>query len=242
MEEVGGRVILKWTTGVEGGLMDSVGEVSFSVSEKETRALVCEFLALFYNKGWIAGTGGGICARLGELPEERNLFLMAPTGVHKERVLPPDLFVVDQQNGAIVRPPQNKQLRLSECHSIFLELIHQRGAGAVLHSHALSAVMVSDLAQQGDPLVVSHLEMIKGLRGGTNQDRHLIPVIGNMPHEPELLAGLRQVLDQPQYEKSYCILVRDHGAYIWGKDIWETKQHAEVYHFLFEAIFMRHER
>ena len=32
---------------------------------------------------------------------------------------------------------------------------------------------------------------------------------------------------------------RDHGAYIWGADIWETKRHAEVYHFLFEAVLAR---
>ena len=31
------------------------------------------------------------------------------------------------------------------------------------------------------------------------------------------------------------MLVRDHGAYIWGADIWEAKRHTEVYHFLFEA-------
>jgi ribulose-5-phosphate 4-epimerase/fuculose-1-phosphate aldolase len=34
--------------------------------------------------------------------------------------------------------------------------------------------------------------------------------------------------------------VADHGAYIWGADVWETKRHAEVYHFLFEAILARH--
>jgi ribulose-5-phosphate 4-epimerase/fuculose-1-phosphate aldolase len=38
------------------------------------------------------------------------------------------------------------------------------------------------------------------------------------------------------------VLVRDHGAYIWGEDLWEAKRHAEVYHFLFEAIVARARR
>ncbi|TAJ98702.1 MAG: methylthioribulose 1-phosphate dehydratase, partial [Candidatus Manganitrophaceae bacterium] len=49
-------------------------------SESAARALLCEFLSLFYEKGWVAGTGGGICAGL-----DADRFLMAPTGVHKER-------------------------------------------------------------------------------------------------------------------------------------------------------------
>jgi ribulose-5-phosphate 4-epimerase/fuculose-1-phosphate aldolase len=38
------------------------------------------------------------------------------------------------------------------------------------------------------------------------------------------------------------VLVRDHGAYIWGEDLWEAKRHAEVYHFLFEAVVARARR
>jgi ribulose-5-phosphate 4-epimerase/fuculose-1-phosphate aldolase len=39
--------------------------------------------------------------------------------------------------------------------------------------------------------------------------------------------------------RSYAIGVRDHGAYIWGSDVWDAKKHTEVYHFLFEATVTR---
>ena len=213
-------------------------------SERKTRELICEFLALFYNKGWVAGTGGGICAALKD-----DLFLMAPTGVHKERVRPADLFVVDRRSAEIVRSPKNRALRLSECCAIFCALINQRGAGSVMHSHALSAVLAADLAgEQGGTLHVLHvndrlifhdLEMLKGLRGASNTDHHPVPVIRNTPREPELLGQIGEIVGKPEFAKSYCILVRDHGAYIWGEDVWETKRHAEVYHFLFEAVIAR---
>ena len=53
--------------------------------ELEQRELLCEMLRLFYDKGWVSGTGGGICARLDD-----GRLLVAPTGVHKERVQPDD--------------------------------------------------------------------------------------------------------------------------------------------------------
>lgn len=212
-------------------------EPDLKTEERATRELVSEFLSLFYEKGWVAGTGGGICASL-----TKDLFLMAPTGVHKERVAPADLFVVDRKEGLIIRPPKNNALRLSECSTIFCKLINKRGAGSVMHSHALSAVLAADLAGENDHVVFHGLEMLKGIRGLTNADRHAVPVIQNTAREPELLKEIGAQIDQPHFEKSHCILVRDHGAYIWGADIWETKRHAEVYHFLFEATVTRAKR
>jgi len=209
-------------------------EPDLKAEERKARELVSEFLSLFYQKGWVAGTGGGICASL-----TKDLFLMAPTGVHKERVAPADLFVVDRKEGLIIRPPKNNALRLSECSTIFCKLINKRGAGSVMHSHALSAVLAADLAGEKDQVVFQGLEMLKGIRGLTNADHHAVPVIRNTAREPELLKEIGEQIDQPHFGKAYCILVRDHGAYIWGADIWETKRHAEVYHFLFEATVAR---
>jgi ribulose-5-phosphate 4-epimerase/fuculose-1-phosphate aldolase len=64
-------------------------------------------------------------------------------------------------------------------------------------------------------------------------------VIDNTAREPELVGRIREVLDRPEFARAACVLVRDHGAYIWGEDLWEAKRHAEVYHFLFEAIVAR---
>lgn len=202
-------------------------------AEASTRALLCEFLSLFYEKGWVAGTGGGICAGI-----DADRFLMAPTGVHKERVKPADLFVVDRRGGAVIRPPKNKTLRLSECATIFCLLINQRDAGSVMHSHGLSSVLAADLAE-ADRVVFHDLEMLKGIRGVSNIDRHAVPVIKNTPREPELVGQIKAAIEDPDFAQSRCILVRDHGAYIWGADLWETKRHAEVYHFLFEATVAR---
>jgi methylthioribulose-1-phosphate dehydratase len=206
-------------------------------SEPYLRDLLCDLLCLFYQKGWVSGTGGGICAAFGS-----NSILMAPTGVHKERVKPSELFVVDRRDGRVVRSPKDRSLKISECSPIFRAILKGRDAGSVMHSHALSAVLAADLAGGRDRVVFESLEMLKGLSGSTNLDKHSVPVIYNTVHEPELEVQIREVMGRPDFKSSYAILVRDHGAYIWGRDTWETKRHAEIYHFLFEATVARTKR
>lgn len=204
------------------------------MNEAEARALLCEMLRLFYEKGWASGTGGGICG-----PAGAGLLLLAPTGVHKERVRPEDLFVVRTADGAVERAAGDPSLRPSECGAIFCAIARARGARSVMHSHALPAVLAADLALGADHVPIAGLEMLKGIRGCSNRDAHLVPVIPNTPRESELAAGVEAVLDDPRFAPAHAILVADHGAYIWGTDVWETKRHAEVYHFLFEAVVAR---
>lgn len=208
-----------------------------SSSIKGQAELLCRLLRLFYDKDWVSGTGGGICAA-----KNSKTVLMAPTGVHKEEVKPSDLFVVDRSSGAVVRPPKNRALDVSECNPIFCMIMNRRGVGSVMHSHALSSVLAADLAGRHECLIIEGLEMLKGVRGVSNQSKHAVPVIQNTPRERELLDQIRLVLENPVYSESFCILVRNHGAYIWGEDLWEAKRHAEIYHFLFEAVVGRSQR
>jgi methylthioribulose-1-phosphate dehydratase len=201
----------------------------------DTRELLCELLRLFYDRGWVSGTGGGICAL-----DAPGRLLLAPTGVHKERVRPEDFFVVDPDDGRVLEHPPDTALRPSECSDIFRAIIAARGAGSVVHSHALSAVLACDDADNADDaIVIERLEMLKGIPGLANTDRHLVPVVDNTPREPELTADVERVLADERFAPVHAIGVRDHGAYLWGADPWEAKKHTEVYHFLFEAVRAR---
>jgi methylthioribulose-1-phosphate dehydratase len=207
-----------------------------SDAERATRDLLVELLGAFYARGWVSGTGGGICG-----PADGGGLLLAPTGVHKERVRPDEFFTVDPADGSIQRSPAGPDLRPSECNQIFCLASRERGARSVVHSHALSAVLAGDLAVRNgaDHVAIRDLEMLKGIRGLTNRDVHLVPVVRNTAREPELVGQLQAVLADPRFAGSFAVLVADHGAYIWGDDVWEAKRHTEVYHFLFEATVAR---
>jgi methylthioribulose-1-phosphate dehydratase len=140
--------------------------------------------------------------------------------------------------------PSDPDLRPSECNQIFCLAVRERGARSVVHSHALSAVLAADLAALGDAdhVAIRDLEMLKGIRGVANRDVHLVPVIRNTPREGELVEQLTTVLADPRFAGTFAVVVADHGAYIWGDDVWEAKRHTEVYHFLFEAAVARRDR
>jgi methylthioribulose-1-phosphate dehydratase len=207
------------------------------MSEDQTREMLTELLRSFYAKGWVSGTGGGISG-----PADGGGLLLAPTGVHKERIRPDEFFTVDPADGHVISAPDDPALRPSECNSIFCLAARERAARSIVHSHALSAVLAGDLAAASDHVAIRDLEMLKGIRGVQNRDVHLVPVIRNTPREGELVEQLEAVLADPRFESAFAVIVADHGAYIWGEDVWEAKRHTEVYHFLFEAAVARRDR
>lgn len=217
-----------------------------SMPESELRETLCVLLRLFYAKDWVSGTGGGICGVL-----SNGALLVAPTGVHKEMVQPDDLFVLDAETCEIKSAAPGPNLKPSECSPIFAAIVRARGAGSVVHSHALASVLAADLAERvstdeaGTPranLRIDHLEMLKGIRSVANSDTHLVPVIDNTAREADLASAVERACSDPRYASAAAILVKDHGAYIWGADVWEAKRHAEVYHFLFQAVHARSPR
>ena len=62
-----------------------------SESEQATRELLVELLGVFYARNWVSGTGGGICG-----PADGGGLLLAPTGVHKERIRTDEFFTIEQ--------------------------------------------------------------------------------------------------------------------------------------------------
>ena len=207
--------------------------------ESATRELLVDLLRQFHGRGWVSGTGGGICG-----PAADGGLLLAPTGVHKELIKPDEFFTVDPSDGHVVRSPERTDLRPSECNAIFCLTHRSRGAWSVVHSHGLSTVLAADLAVDAgaDHIAIRDLEMLKGIPGVTNTDVHLVPVIRNTPRERELVDQLDTVFADPRFAAAHAVLVRDHGAYIWGDDVMDAKRHTEVYHFLFEATVARRDR
>jgi len=190
----------------------------------DPRSLICELGRAFYALGWASGTGGGICVR------EGDHLIVAPSGVQKERMTPDQMFALSL-DGEVVSRPDDPALRPSECSALFLKAVVLRGAGAVIHSHSMNAMMATLLFQT--EFAVSHLEMMKGIRGTKYSDRLVVPIVGNTESECDLAGALgASILAYPQTQ---AVLVRRHGVYVWGRDWIEAKTQAECYDYLFRA-------
>lgn len=189
------------------------------------KALIVELCRLFYGQGWVSGTGGGISLR-----QDGRVYL-APSGVQKERMTEADIFELDEAGGLLCAPG-NERLRQSACKPLFYNAYRLRGAGAVLHSHSLNALLAT-LITEGDVFRCTHLEMMKGIRGVGFHDTLEIPIIENTAHEADLERAMAAAIEA--WPKADAVLVRRHGVYVWGRDWVEAKTQAECYDYLFGA-------
>ena len=187
-------------------------------------ALICDLAHQFYDLGWVTGTGGGICIR------EGDRVLIAPSGVQKERMTPDQMFTFST-DGTLLERPRDPELRPSECTSLFMAAIRLRNAGAVIHSHSIHAMLASLLFDR--EFVISEIEMIKGIEGMSYHDRLVVPIIDNTAQECDLAASLEAAI--VAYPKTFAVLVRRHGVYVWGADWIRAKTQAECYDYLFRA-------
>ncbi|KAF8182281.1 Methylthioribulose-1-phosphate dehydratase [Pholiota molesta] len=153
--------------------------------------LIPELCRSFYQLGWVTGTGGGICIRVGD-----KVFI-APSGVQKERIEPTHIFVLPYPQVTpsphtdrvfLRRPAMN--LKESACTPLFWNSFDLRDAGSCIHTHSQHAVMAT-LLWTGPVFTISH-QMIKGVRvGGTGAalsylDTLELPIIENTPNEEDL--------------------------------------------------------
>jgi methylthioribulose-1-phosphate dehydratase len=192
--------------------------------EPPPRTLIVELCRQFYALGWVSGTGGGVSVK------KDGRIYVAPSGVQKERLTEDDLYVLDGE-GTVLEQPAAPGLVPSACTPLFLNAYQKRDAGAVIHSHSMSAMLATLLFSQA--FECTELEMIKGIRGHGYHDTLVVPIIDNTARECDLADSMGAAIDA--HPRSHAVLVRRHGVYVWGRDWVEAKTHAECYHYLFEA-------
>ncbi|KAG7878360.1 hypothetical protein KL905_003799 [Ogataea polymorpha] len=196
--------------------------------------LICELCRLFYTNGWCTGTGGGVSIR------DANKAYIAPSGVHKERMVPSDMFVMDLESKEYLRKPA--KYKASACTPLFLDVYNIRDSGACIHTHSQNAVMVTLLFDKY--FEISSIEQIKALPKVTEagnlwySDRLTIPILENTEREEDLSESLQQCIKN--HPNTTAVLVRRHGIFVWGENIWKAKVYNEALDYLMElAIKMK---
>ena len=183
-------------------------------------------MKLLHRRGWCDGTGGNFSV---VLEQEPLRLLMAPSGVDKGSVQAQDLIEVNR-NGDVIRGVG----RASAETLLHLRIIDCCGAGAVLHTHSLSATLLSRTELQRGSVCLEGWEMLKGLKGVTTHDTNVnVPIIDNNQDLQKLSESAAMRLS----EAPYGLLVAGHGLYAWGNDLNEARRHTEILEFLLELTW-----
>ena len=181
-----------------------------------------------HSRGWLLGTSGNLSA---VVQEEPLLIAMSPSGVDKGELSAEQILLVDE-NGRTVDGSHGKP---SDETLVHLEIVKQRRAGAVLHTHSVWNTILSDLFATAGGVAIEGYEMLKGLAGvKTHEHREWLPIVQNSQEMGALSGTFRTILtEQPHF---HGILINKHGLYSWGKDLREAKRHIEILEFLIETV------
>lgn len=176
-------------------------------------------------RGWLLGTSGNLSA---VVQQEPLLLAMSPSGVDKGELAAEQILLVDE-NASVINggKPSDETL-------LHLEIVKQRRAGAVLHTHSIWNTILSDLFADQRGVELEGYEMLKGLAGvHTHEHREWLRIIDNSQDMTELAATIRAALaEQPN---AHGFLLHKHGLYSWGKDLREARRHIEILEFLLEV-------
>ena len=79
--------------------------------------------------------------------------------------------------------------------------------------------------------------MLKGLEGiKTHERRQWVPIFENTQDIPTLAEDVKRKLSDASNPLTHGFLIRRHGLYTWGKDVFAARRHIEIFEFLFEVV------
>ncbi|MEL7499288.1 MAG: methylthioribulose 1-phosphate dehydratase [Planctomycetota bacterium] len=184
----------------------------------------------FHARGWSVGTSSNYSVVLSSDPVE---LIVTASGKDKGRLSRLDFVHV----GPDGRPLEQEQPKSSAETMLHVVLAEQAEIGCILHTHSIWGTLLSDHFFEEGGFEISGFEMLKGLEGiTTHEDSHWIPIFENTQDIPSLAKLVHARLVDPLELMTHGFLIRKHGLYTWGKDVFSARRHIEIYEFLFECI------
>jgi methylthioribulose-1-phosphate dehydratase len=189
--------------------------------EAAGRTLAAES-ARFAAIGWMRGTSGNLSVVL-----DRDPLRLAVTvsGLDKGELTSADVVVVDGDGLAVPDQPRPDLVPSAEA-ALHARIAAVTGAEAVVHVHALAAVLAGHWFPGGVPL--RDLEMLKGIGRSAHDETVVVPVVPNSQDMDEVAGAW-----QPQWDgRTPGFVVARHGMYAWGRDLAQARHHTEILEFL----------
>lgn len=184
---------------------------------------------MLHARGWSLGTSSNYSVVVQRDPIR---ILITASGKDKGRLCPSDFVLVDGQGTPVVAD-QEKSSAETLLHCVLAE---QSDVGSILHTHSVWGTLLSDFHFAEDGFVIEDFEMLKGLEGITSHEHRVwIPILDNSQDIAALSDVVRQRLADGE-TLPHGFLLRQHGLYTWGHDLFAARRHVEIFEFLFECV------
>ncbi|TMV51221.1 methylthioribulose 1-phosphate dehydratase [Paenibacillus mesophilus] len=180
-------------------------------------------------RGWFPATSGNLSVRVGEFASDRFAFAVTSSGRDKSKHSPEDYLIVDGSG----RPVEPTRLKPSAETLIHCEIYRLTGCGAVFHVHTVYNNIISELYAEGGYVPFQGVELIKAFNIWEEDARIEVPILPNYADIARIAALVEGRLDA----RVPGIVLRNHGIYAWGANVFEAKRHLEAFEFLFEYAY-----
>lgn len=184
----------------------------------------------FHQRGWSVGTSSNYCVVLNNDPLD---LVVTASGKDKGRLARTD-FVRLGSGGQPTVPSQPKSSAETMLHVV---LADAGDVGCILHTHSVWGTLLSDHFFNDGGLAIEGYEMLKGLEGIRTHERRLwVPIFENTQDISSLAEQVKAKLADSSNPMEHGFLIRNHGLYTWGKDVFAARRHIEIFEFLFECV------
>lgn len=185
---------------------------------------LAETIRMYNTKGWSPATSTNYSFK-----DADHSIWVSKSGVDKSQFSASDFITVNNLGNAVGEYKDVRPSAETLIHCVIYQLFPE--TGVILHSHSINPVLISTLHK--DAIEFEGYEIQKGFKGQTTHDATVsIPIFDNTQDIVDFASTLRT---HSSLLENHSFIMRKHGTYAWGKDLFEAKRHLETLDYLCEA-------
>lgn len=197
------------------------------MSTQELKEQIAETIRHYNDKGWSPATSTNYSFK-----DDEGTIWVSRSGIDKYEFHADDFITVNSDGQAIgayegVRPSAETLI-----HCVLYELFPD--TKVILHSHSIYPVLVS--AVDGARVTFQGYEVQKGFEGQITHEAIVhIPIFENTQ---DMLVFKSVLQSNAALLKHHTFLMKKHGTYAWGRNLFEAKRHLETLEYLCQCEWM----
>ncbi|MFN5148910.1 MAG: methylthioribulose 1-phosphate dehydratase [Flavobacteriia bacterium] len=197
------------------------------MSAAEMRIRMAETIRHYNSKGWSPATSTNYSFR-----DQDGVIWVSRSGVDKSLFEAEDFITVNNEGLSIGQYEGIKPSAETLIHCVLYELFPD--TKVILHSHSVYPVLMSALMDH--ELIFKGYEVQKGFAGEITHEKDVcVPIFDNTQDMTEFKETLKFQVSRICH---HSFVMRKHGAYAWGKDLFEAKRHLETLDYLCQCEWM----
>jgi methylthioribulose-1-phosphate dehydratase len=202
-----------------------------TMSTQQLKEQIAETIRHYNAKGWSPATSTNYSFK-----DENGMIWVSRSGIDKSQFHADDFITVDLEGRAIGEFEGMRPSAETLIHCVLYQLFPE--TQVILHSHSVYPVLIS--AVHADRITFEGYEVQKGFEGETTHDSSVnISIFDNtqdMSAFSEVLVNAKDNLVHPAF------IMRKHGTYAWGRNLFEAKRHLETLEYLCQCEWMLTQR